>query len=475
MRMRAGMPAVLRSLGLLTVITTMGLAACARPMPVPVVAPGMERFPEYPLPVVSPELMGDRRAAEAHDRGWRFLQSGDLRNAERTFQEVLRRTPSFYPTEAAMGFARLAQGNDRDALAAFDRALAYRVTYLPALVGRAEALLELGREADAFDTYQRVLAVAPDHPVALRRADVLRFRMVQQDVAAGRAAREAGDLAGARDALGRALQAAPDSAFLYRDLAHIARDLDDPAEAARLVNRALEIDAEDAASYALRGELRERSGDMDGALADYRRATSLDAGLIEVASRIARIDAERAEAAVPAEFKAIRESPRLTRGDLAALLAYRLPVLLQPQRAPMVITDARRHWAQDAILQVTRAGAMEVFPNHTFQPGTPMTRGDLAMTVNRVLMLLAARAPGAAQAWRDARLTFSDIRPGNVLYPAISRSVASGVLTPAEGQVFGARRPVTGAEGAEAIERLARITAGAGLDPARGSAPAQRP
>ncbi len=466
----------LRAVMLVAVLAALaGLGACARPTLVPVVAPGAERYPEYPLPELTPDLARVRRAAEAHDRGWRLLQSGDPQAAERTFRDVLRRTPNFYPTAAALGFAHLAQGSEREALASFDRALVARASYLPALIGRAEALLGVNRESEAFEAYRRVLELAPSHPVALRRVEVLRFRAVQQDVAAGRAARAAGDLAGAREALTRALQASPNSPFLYRDLAQIAVELDDPAEARRLIDRTLELDADDAAAYALRGDLRERSGDEDGALADYRRALRLDPGLSDLAMRIERVEAARVEAALPEEFKAIRETPRLTRGELAALLAYHVPVLLQAQRSSVVITDARRHWAQESILLVARAGAMEVFPNHTFQPGGAVTRGDLALAVNRMLTLLGARAPAAARGWQDARLTFSDVRPGNVLYPAISRSVASGVLEPVDGQVFGARRPVSGPEALQAVQRLSELVSRAGLEAMPDSRPAQLP
>jgi tetratricopeptide (TPR) repeat protein len=436
----------------------------------------MERYPEYPRPDLTPDLLQNRRAAEGHDRGWRFLQTGDLRNAERAFRDVLRRTPSFYPADAALGFTWLAQGADAEALQAFDRALRQQTTYLPALVGRAEALLELDREADAYDTYRRVLAVAPDHPVALRRVEVLGFRAVQREVAAGRAARTAGDLVAAREAFTRALDASPDSAFLYRDLADIARALDDPADAVRLLDQAIVLDDNDATAFAMRGDLRERLGDVDGAMADYRRALDLDGALDDVRGRLARIEASRAEAALPAEFKAIREVERLTRGDLAALLAMRVPALLDARRPAVVITDARRHWAQASILDVVRAGAMDVYPNHTFQPGGVVTRGDLATTVSRLLLALAARAPAAAQAWQQARLTFDDVRPGNALYPSISRSVAAGVLEPVDGSTFGMRRAVTGSEGVEAVERLAALIERAGLDPAvDANRPAQRP
>jgi hypothetical protein len=130
----------------------------------------------------------------------------------------------------------------------------------------------------------------------------------------------------------------------------------------------------------------------------------------------------------------------------------------------VLITDSRRHWAQASILLAARAGAMEVYANHTFQPAAGMSRGEFAAVVTRVLNLVAARVPQAAQGWKDARLAFADVRPGHTLYLAISRAVASGVMQPIEGQTFGIGRPMTGAEAVAAVERLTRLAdqAGAG-------------
>lgn len=441
-----------------------GVAGCAKPAPVPVLVPGMERYPEYPRPEVPPDLARARQATQSHDRAWVQLQLGDPASADRAFRAVLQRTPAFYPSHAGLGFTRLALDDDLGALDAFDRALARRTDYLPALVGRAEALLELGREGEAYAAYRAILAVAPDHPVAARRVEVLRLRALQADVAAGRQALTAGDYALAREALQRAVDASPESAFLHRDLARVALALDEDAEARARIARALELDPQDADAWALQGRLRARAGDLEAAVADLRQAVRLNPDLTGVPEEIAALEARIADAALPAEFKAIATHTTATRGDLAALLAHHVPALLDPRRPTVLITDARRHWAQPAILQVIRAGVMTEYANHTFQPEAAVTRGDLAATVDRVLGLVARRAPAAAREWRDARLTFSDLRPAHVLYQPASRAVASGVLRPVEGQRFGARLRVTGAEAMSAIERLAQVVARAGLD-----------
>ncbi len=453
-----------RRWSLATVILLSTVAGCARTVPPPVVAPGAERFPDYLKPTLPPDLAQLARPAQQHERAWLELQSGNPRAAERTLTDLLRRTPAFFPSHAALGYVRLSQAHHAEALQSFDRALAARPGYAPALFGRAEALVELGREGEAFEAYQAVLEREPGHVIAGRRVEVLRFRAVQSDVADAQSALAANRLDEAREHYERALKASPESAFLHRDLAAVEHRLGRVERARILLDRALALDPQDARAHALRGELLEAAGESEPALAAYRRALDLDPAFPHLAARIAAIETGLEEAALPAEFKAIETSPRVTRGDVAALLARRLhPVLQAAGKGTVLITDSRRHWAQQAILLAARAGAMEVYPNHTFQPLAGMTRGDFAGMVNRVLTLLAARAPQQSLSWRDARLTFADVRSGHTLYVPISRAVSSGVMQPIEGQTFGISHPMTGAEALQSVDRLAQLAEQAGV------------
>ena len=62
---------------------------------------------------------------------------------------------------------------------------------------------------------------------------------------------------------------------------------------------------------------------------------------------------------------------------VAALIGVRLAPLLEGSRRAdaALITDVRSHWAATWILAVARAGVMEPFANHAFQPRTLVRRG----------------------------------------------------------------------------------------------------
>jgi len=105
-------------------------------------------------------------------------------------------------------------------------------------------------------------------------------------------------------------------------------------------------------------------------------------------------------------------------------------------------------------MAVTRAGVMDAFPNHTFQPNTVVRRGDLAAAASRVLSLIGAEKPKLATRWRDPRPRFSDLSPGHPSYPAAARSVSAGVMSTVDGDTFQLSRPVTGAEAADTVAKL---------------------
>ena len=170
----------MRRLACLVLLAT--VAACARP-PAPVVAPvvGPRRnFPSSSCRSSRPISPG-QRAAGTHDLGWRLLQAGELKNAEREFNAALKTAPAFYPAEAALGWLEIARKDMKAALPHFDRALERQPKDLSSLVGRGQALLALNRESDALTAFEAALAVDPSLPDLSGRVAVLRFRGQQDD------------------------------------------------------------------------------------------------------------------------------------------------------------------------------------------------------------------------------------------------------------------------------------------------------
>jgi tetratricopeptide (TPR) repeat protein len=429
-------------------------AACATRTPPPL--PTALKYPDFVFPTV-PAAMAPASSA-AIDRGWRFLQNDDLRNAEREFAEALEQAPGLFPAQTALGYVALARGDEERALQAFAEALRTSSAYVPALVGQGQAFLAAGKESEALAPFEAALAADASLTDVRRQVEVLRFRNVQEVIERGRAAAAGGRLEEARTAYRSAIQASPDSPFLHRELGAVERKLGANPAALEAFRRAVALDPEDAASLVQIGELLEQQQDFAGAEAAYRKAIDI-APSEDLTRRIAVLGERAREALLPAEFRAIGSADRIARGELAALIGIRLDDVIRsaPPRE-VVMTDVRGHWAESWITQVARAGVLEPFPNHTFQPWTQVRRADLATAVSRLIALMASSNP-SLRLHLTARPAIADMPAGHLNYPAASVAVASGVMPLLDGNRFQVARNVTGAEAVAVIDRLRALAA----------------
>ncbi|MEQ1574803.1 MAG: tetratricopeptide repeat protein, partial [Vicinamibacterales bacterium] len=381
------------------------------------------------------------------------LQSNNITEAEREFAGALRRAPAFYPAETAVGDVWLARRDYSRAVAAFDRVLARAPMYGPALVGRGQALLTLNRETDALQMFEAALSGDPSLTDLRSRVEVLRFRTVQQVIETARAAAKAGRPDEARAAYQRALAVSPESGFLYRELGIVERRQGDAAAAIEHFRRAFALDPSDVAALVQLAELLEERRDFAGAEASYRKANEIEPSA-ELTARLADVAAKGRDARLPVEFGAIGGVARITRGDLAALIGVRLEDLVRTTLGrEEVMTDVAGHWAAPWIPSVTRAGFIDAFENHTFQPRAELRRVDLARAVSRVAARMAATRP-ALRARLAQRPVVADVGPGHLNYPDVAAAVASGVMPLLDGNRFQVTRPVSGAEAIETIDRL---------------------
>lgn len=80
--------------------------------------------------------------------------------------------------------------------------------------------------------------------------------------------------------------------------------------------------------------------------------------------------------------------------------------------------DITNHWAQDYILNVINRGTMKIYPDGTFRPEQPVTRGEFAKALSRELGLLP-----------DSITSFKDLEgyPGYTLItPLVKEKIFKG-------------------------------------------------
>ena len=446
-----------RKAAVIVLVLLIGAGACAKkPASLPT-APGAPKFADFVFPSGPPTLAA-APIWERHRAAWTTLQAGDTRAADRGFATVLQVEPGFYPASAGLGYTALARKDTAAALGHFDKALAANAAYAPALAGKGEALLAAGRTDAALEAFQAAIAADPGLTPLRSRVDVLKFRAVQQHIESARKAADGGRTEDARREYLAAIAASPQSAFLYRELAVVERRSGDTASALIHAGQAVALDSSDVRALSLIAEVHEANREWSKAAEAYAAVNAVEPN-DAVAMKVDAMRERAAFDALPAEYRNIETAPTITRAQLAALLGVRLEDLLRRARSAnaAVMTDVRGNWAAPWILAVARAGVMEPFANHAFQPNGAVRRVDLAQASSRVLALIANEKPRLAAKWRDPRPRFTDVGAGHLNYPAAARAVSAGVMSPLDGDSFQLTRPVSGAEAIDTVTKLATL------------------
>ena len=424
-------------------LAALGLASCATPRPVAAPPPpgGEYVFPSSPAGDLRPDQ--ERRIQKA----WQALLSGDPTVAERELQKALRRDPGLVPAETALAYVRLEQGRLAEAGRAFEAVLKRRTDYVPALAGSAQVAQRAGDTEGALRAYRRAVALAPEDALLRRRLAEVRIQLTEKRVADARAAMQAGHAEEAEAQYRAALEAAPEVAGLRMELASLLADRGDKAAAIE----ALRADPTQDRQVLLRlGQMLTETKDLAGALEAYRRMLAKDPRDEEALRRSQEVRQALELLQMPEEYRAIAAAPRISRAELAALLGVKVTALSRvPSGPPKVAIDISGSWAREHIIKALGMDLMNVYPNHTFQPGATVRRGELARAVARVLDLLRfAPAPTPA---------LSDMTASNLYYAPAARTVAAGLMDLTPSGAFEAWRPVSGQEAVDVIEGLIRL------------------
>ncbi|MBI3932363.1 MAG: tetratricopeptide repeat protein [Acidobacteria bacterium] len=432
------MPRFLRGSLALAVLAVLACAPAVRP-----------RFPEgedYVFPVAR---AGELRAEEARrvDEAWRDVLAGRSSSAQKDFRKLLERRPDLVPARVGLAYALLRAGRFDEAGRGFEAALASRPDYLPGLLGAGSAAVRRRDPERALAYYRRALAVDATDATVRRRLGEVKLQVTERRVAEARGALGAGDPERAIEEFARALDVAPELGGLRVELAELLAGRGEIDEAVALLRADPGGDRQ--VMFRLGDVLSER-GDHAGALEAYRRALTRDPKDAEALQRA--LDARRAWELqqMPPEYQRIFAAPRITRADLAALVAVKVGALARmPRGEPRVAVDISGSWAREHILEVLALDVMDVYPNHTFQPAAMVRRGDLARAVARVLDLL--KVPTGAGP------VLKDMSANNLFHGAASRAVATGLMDLTPEGAFEAWRPVSGQDAAAVVEALVRL------------------
>lgn len=417
------------------------LAGCTPPR-----APSIPEAEDYVYPMTR---AGELRAEDARsiEKAWQDVLTGNAAAAERAFLQLLGRRPGLVPAETGLAFARLRAGRYRDAGESFARVLQKQPEFVPALVGASSAAFRLGDSETALALMRRAELVRPDEPAVKRRLPTLRVQVIERRVAAAKAAFDKGDNEAAVAEYQHALEAAPEVGAIRIDCANLLFELGESAAAIEL----LRADPGGDRQVLLRlGEMLEAQKDPTGAFEAYRLILLRDPKDAEALQRAYAARDAAQMLGMPEEYRRIATASRITRADLAALVAVKVTALRRLEAGePDVAVDISGSWAREYILQALALGILDLYPNHTFHPGAIARRGDLARVVGRVLDSLRHPSTPAP--------AISDMTGANLYHDAAARAVGAGLMDLTASSAFEAWRPVSGRDASDVIDALARL------------------
>jgi tetratricopeptide (TPR) repeat protein len=416
-------------------------AACAKRPVVPI--PEAEDY-VFPAPAAG-ELSADE--ARALRSAWNDVLAADSRSALRRLAKLRAKAPGRASLDAAVAYALLRAGRADEAQAGFERVLESSPAYLPALVGGGTAALRRGDASGALDLYRRAQSLAPADAVVRKRVASLKLQVADRCIGRAEEALAAGDLEGATREYRGAIAAAPEVAGLRLSLADVLLKQEDTEGAVA----ALASDPTGDRQVRLRlGGVFLQQGDYERAEGVYAALLARDPGDATARAGLSAVRDGREAATMPEEYRRIPDAPRVTRADLAALMMVRIKGLRRaPPGEPQVAVDIAGSWAREQIASALAMDVLDVYPNHTFQPGAVVRRVDVARAAARVLERVG---------WpRAAAPEPTDMTRAHLDYDAVERALGAGVMGLTPSGAFEPWRPVSGKEALEVVDSLARL------------------
>jgi len=213
------------------------------------------------------------------------------------------------------------------------------------------------------------------HPEADKKLKEIKNRALSQALASS-----------SPEEISKALIIDPQSKEAYIRLAQIYIAKGNYFLASAYVKKGLEALGDDPQLLLLYAKVLKMDGKIEDAIEVLKKLNSLYPSE-ESREMLFNLEEELERKRIKERLKPVMGKVILSRGDLALIIyAYFGDVL--PEGRPPIITDLYRGEEMEAILKVTSAGLMRVYPDHTFLPDKTVNRLAFARIVFRVIRML---------------------------------------------------------------------------------------
>lgn len=438
----------------------LGAGCASKPLPeIPVVPFDEWAYVEDQAPVPGPDL--SEGAARDLSASWGLVVAGRLGEADLQLAPLRALAPGDPGVLAAAGFLALRSGDRPGAGELFGRALDAAPDDVLASLGALLLVLESADQELLFTSLKRLSELDPDASLVAERLPGLALEVAENRLSRARELARAGEPGpSVAEAYRAALEAMPDSADLFLEAAEAAFAAGDRAAAREWFE-----------SVARNPSASKRQALLSGLaaaelLADGRRfsesLTRLDGilrdpalrGFADLVDRAEGLERRLEVARVSERYTTIREAERITREQLAALLAAEIGEPDDDRNTdPVIAIDLERSWAASLIQTAVGAGYLRLFPDHTFKPRGLVSRGELAESLAAVFGKFDPEALRTAAA-DSSRLELRDVPPDHRYREAVAVTAQLGLLRVSDAGMF---RPLAFASGAEAVRAVTTL------------------
>ena len=320
-------------------------------------------------------------------------------------------------------------------------------------LGLAQLYWETQREDLAFAQYREILKQDPDHPWARPRYIEIQQRKTQQALNTAQQARDGGVLESAQSAYLKALYYSPQNLEAHMALSDIYLEKGETENALVHLKAARAESPDDPRVLKTYGEALFQSENYKQSLETYQKVLELEPENTQAQERIEQLKNRLGIFELPSQYENIPAQDAVSKEDVAALIGVKFdPFLKETGKNPPIIIDISTSWATEFIIQATSLGLLDIYPNHTFQPGKIVTRAQMAEILFRLIRYLRQQGFDFVQQISPQNIEIMDVSSDNFYYHPIVMMVSYDFMNLASGRRFHPDRPVTGNEAIQLMD-----------------------
>jgi tetratricopeptide (TPR) repeat protein len=407
---------------------------------------------ESPQPVVLAQLTLDQRIA--FEDGWSNLKRGNVEKARKEFLKLGENNAFYHLGE---GYCRLYEQNPEGAETSFEKALEMNPELVSARVGLAVIYEQQGNEDKLFLELREILKKEPEHSWAKPGYEDLKNRKSQTLIKEAEAFLNQNKKEEAKESFLKALFYFSNSKEAHWQLARIYRSEKKYSQALNHYEVLSNLSPADKQIFREYAETLMENEDLSKSLDVYEKLRNLSPGDQQIKERIEFLKNQLGIVELPSMYDEIPKLQAITRQDLAAILAVKFHQFLSEPASSPIIVDIATSWASRFIIRVAAIPLMDIYDNHTFEPGRVVTRAELAETFYRLINYLSGKGKKLFPLIPTSKIQISDIPEDNIYYLPAVQMVAYQLMELSAQKRFVPDAPVSGIEALRTAEFLLNL------------------